>query len=140
MSFRRSYFHTRQRGTSRLLRLPGRALAPPAHHQPDRIGLRAGACEDGRDEGTGLPAGGLGDDLQADGGGRGEVEEAHRISSGGIGKSRSEVRERSVSRRKRTGEGRRVTGKSNPQHLTIPLTLMTMIDGLILNRGRSSTS
>jgi transposase-like protein len=36
--------------------------------------------------------GGLGDDLQADGGSRREVEEAHRISPGGAGEGRSEVR------------------------------------------------
>ena len=51
----------------------------------------SGEGEDGHHEGTGLEGGGSGDDLQAVGGSRREVEEAKRLSSGGAGESRSEA-------------------------------------------------
>jgi hypothetical protein len=109
-----------RRGTAGLLRLPDRALAPPAYDQPNRVRRRSGKGEDRHNEGAGLSAGWVGDDLQADGSGRGEVKEANRISSGSPGEGRSEDREQRVSRSKCTVGTRRVTGKSNPQHLTIP--------------------
>ena len=38
-------------GAARLLRLPGRALGPPADHEPDRERLRNGPPQDGQDQG-----------------------------------------------------------------------------------------
>jgi hypothetical protein len=84
----------RQGSPARLLRLPGRALDPPSHVQPDRERLRAGSGEDGRDEGSGFEGGGPGYDLQADGGRRGEVEEAQRASSSCSCESRSDIQGR----------------------------------------------
>ena len=52
--------------------------------RPDRVHLRAGEGEDGRDEGARVEGGGLGDDLQARGSRRGEVEEAQPPSSCGV--------------------------------------------------------
>ena len=84
----------------------------PAEHwrhlrttNPIESPFAAGEGEDRHHQGTGLQARRACDDLQADGGSRGEVEEAKRTSLGGIGKSRSEVRERRVGRgRKRSEE------------------------------------
>ena len=44
----------REGAAARLLRVPRRALAPSAYHQPDRERVRCGEGEDGHDEGTGL--------------------------------------------------------------------------------------
>ena len=84
----------REGSPARLLRLPGRALDPPSHVQPDRIGVRTGSGKDGRDEGCGFEGGGPGYDLQADGGHRGEVEEAQRASSRCSCESRSGIQGR----------------------------------------------
>jgi putative transposase len=88
----------REGATPRLLRVPRRALAPPAHHQPHREHVRCGEGEDGPDEGAGIEGGGSGDDLQAARGGRREVETAQRLSSGGAGECRSKLRERRAGR------------------------------------------
>ena len=82
--------HRREGGVAHLLRLPGGALDASAHHQPDRVRVCSGEGEDRHDQRTGLKAGGLGDDLQADGGCGREVAEAKRASPGGAGESRSE--------------------------------------------------
>ena len=94
----------RQGSPARLLRLPGRTLAPSSYDQPDRVGILSGEGSYRHHQGTGLPAGGVGDDLQANGSRRGEVAQAHRRSSGGTGQSESEVQKRGAGGRKR-GEG-----------------------------------
>ena len=71
-----------------------------AHHQPHRIHLRPGEGQDGHNQRTGVEGGGPGDDLQAFGSGRREVEEAERLSLGVVGESWSEIREWGAGRRK----------------------------------------
>src|SRR5439155_20644577 len=95
-------------GAARLLRLPRRALDPPADVQPHRIDVlsRAGAHEP--DEGAGIETGRTGHVLQADRSGRREVEAGQRAGARGARSSGCEVRERTVGRAGRPG-GCRVT-------------------------------
>jgi hypothetical protein len=97
----------REGRAARLLRLPGRALDPRSHVQPDRERLRAGSGEDGRDERSGFEGGGTGYDLQADGGRRGEVEEAQRASSRCSCESRCDIRSALAATRRHSARGGR---------------------------------
>ena len=51
--------HRRPRRAARVLRLPRRALDPPAHHQPDRVDLRHRPAPHQGHQGPGLKAAGL---------------------------------------------------------------------------------
>jgi hypothetical protein len=78
----------------------GRSLAASEDYQPQSVHFCSGEGEDECDEGTGIEGGGLDDSLQIDGRRRREVEEANRLSTGGIDAGWSEVRERGAGRRR----------------------------------------
>ena len=57
--------HRRPRGAAGVLRLPGRALGPPADHQPDRVHLRDGTAPDQGHQGARLAGRRAGHGVQA---------------------------------------------------------------------------
>ena len=65
--------HRRPRRAAGLLRLPRRALGPPAHDQPDRVHLRHRPVAAAGHQGTRLPGRGRGDGVQA-----------HRVRTGQV--------------------------------------------------------
>src|SRR5439155_7025801 len=98
---------TRAGDGARLLRLPGAALDPPADLEPDRIDVLTGAGPDRRNQGPRVTSRWARHVLQADRGGRGEVEAGQRAGARGARTRGREVREWTVGRADRSG-GRRV--------------------------------
>src|SRR6266511_3068796 len=92
---------------ARLLRLPGLALDPPADLEPHRVDVLSCAGPHRRHQGPRLSGGGARYVLQADRGGRREVEKGQRAGARRAGARGREVREGTVGRADRHG-GRRV--------------------------------
>ena len=121
--------HRRARHPARLLRLPGRALAAPSNHQPDRVDLRHGAVADQDHQGCRLTGGGHGHGVQAARRRPGPVAQDQRPRAGAPRPCRRHLHRRQASGAEggsdRDDEDRqdrvrrRLTKKPHPQLLTI---------------------
>ena len=89
-----------------LLRLPGRALGAPAHHQPDRIYVRHGQAPHEGHQGARVEGGRPGDGLQADRVRAAPLAHGQRPPPGRARPRRCHVRQRQAGRTTR-GRGRR---------------------------------
>jgi hypothetical protein len=106
-----------------LLRLPSRALDPPADHEPDRVDLRHGPAQNQGHEGSRLPRRRRGHGVQADRGSPDPVADGQRTPPGRTRPRRSPLRQRQTRRvtqrprsTRRSSSGVR---HANPQVLTI---------------------
>ena len=105
-----------------LLRLPGRALGPPAHHQPDRVNLRHGQAPHQGHQGPRLARRRPGHGIQAHRVSPGPLAHGQRAAFRRPGPRRSDLQERKTRRTTgREGPARSCLKDLDPQVLTIAL-------------------
>ena len=112
--------HRRPRRAARVLRLPRRALDPPAHHEPDRVDLRHRPAPHQDHPRTGLTSRRAGDGVQAHRGRPGPLARGQRTTPGRARPRRRHVRQRQARRTtRRTPPTRSRLKDLHPQVLTI---------------------
>ena len=105
---------------ARVLRLPGRALDPPAHHQPDRVHVRHRPAPHEDHPRAGLTSRRAGDGVQAHRGRPGPLARGQRPTPGRARPRRRHVRQRQARRTtRRTPPTRSRLKDLHPQVLTI---------------------